>query len=306
MRPMLRHLRTQSMRVLMLAGLLLLSGAAIGLAASYPLRFVDFDESNATRIDQARLAGTVDPEQALVTLDDLPKGWEPGDPALGGFGILSSDFCGEVVATPAPLSEAKSSVFKDDTDDAVVISQALRADNWQLAKTYVNDVEDALDECSQFYRTGPNGKTKIEITDSAEAPLIADDFVGATYVDESGELVQEWAIFVVGDVIVSVLHSAPTRPEPPFLNDVIEKVLARIDPQDFAPGGITPDTAVSSPEDGSSGTLDGGSADESGGIDSGPVDEGGAVGEGGAVDEGGGEPAASTPASTPSTTAPRR
>ncbi len=276
MRSFLGRLRTQSVRVLMLAGLLLVSGAAIGLAASYPLRFIEFDESNATRIDQARLAGTVDPEQAVVTLDDLPKGWEPGDAALGGFGIMSSDFCGEVVATPAVLSDARSSVFKDPTDDAVVISQALRADKWQLAKTYINEVKDALEGCSQFYRTGPNGKSKIAIKDSSEAPLIADDFVGATYVDENGELVQEWAIFLVGDVVVSVLHSGPTRPEPPFMNDVIGSILARVDPADFAPGGIAPTTSVATAEDGTPGTVDSGSADESGGSEGEPVPDAGA------------------------------
>lgn len=274
MRSFLGRIRTKSLRVLMLLGLLVVSGAAIGLAASYPLSFISFDESNATRIDQARLAGTVDVEQAVVTLDDLPKGWELGDPALGGFGIMSSDFCGEVVATPALLSEARTSVFQDPTDKAVVISQALRADKWQLAKTYINDVKDALGECSQFYRTGPNGRSRITIADSSEAPPIADDFVGATYVDENGELVQEWAIFVVGDVVVSVLHSGPTRPEPPFLNDVIGSILARIDPADFAPGGVAPTTSVAAGEDGTPGTIDSGSADETGGVEAPPTSEG--------------------------------
>jgi len=286
MRSFLGRLRTQSLRVLMLAGLLLVSGAAIGLAASYPLRFIKFDDSNATRLDQARLAGTVDPEQAIVTLDDLPKGWEPGDAALGSFGVMSSDFCGEVVATPAPLSDARSSVFQDPTDKAVVISQALRADKWQLAKTYINDVKDALDECSEFYRTGPNGKSKITIKDNSEAPLLADDFVGATYVDENGELVQEWGIFVVGDVVVSVLHSGPTRPEPPFLNGVIGKVLARVDPSDFAPGGIAPTTSVAPTDASAPGTIDSGSADETGGSEGEPA------------------PDASGPGSAPTTAAP--
>ena len=262
MRSFLGRMRTQSVRVLMLAGLLLLSGAAIGLAAAYPLTFISFDESSATNLDQARLAGQVDVDQALVALDDLPKGWEPGDPALGPFGILNSDFCGEQVSTPTPLSEVHTAVFRNPTNDSVVIAQALHVDKWQSARTYLNDVEDALGECNQFYRNGPTGRTKIDIKDASEAPLIADDFVAATYVHENGEGAQEWAIFAVGDVIISVLHSGPTRPEPPFLNDVIENVLARIDPADFAPGGITPDTALDTPADGTPGTIDSGAADE--------------------------------------------
>jgi len=265
-RSFLGRLRTQSLRVLMLAGLLLLSGAALGLAAAYPLTFFSYDESSAVRIDQARLAGQVDVNQALVTLDDLPKGWEAGDANLGTFGVMNSTFCGETVAPPTPLSEVHSVVFKDPTNDSLVIAQSMHVDKWQSAKSYIFDVGDAMGGCDQFYRNGPAGQAKIEIKDPAQTPLIAEDYVGATYVDASGNGVQEWAIFAVGDVIVSVLHSGPTRPEPPFMNDVIGNVLARIDPTDFAPGGIAPTTTVDSTGAGS-GTVDSGSADETGGND---------------------------------------
>ncbi len=290
MRSFLGRLRTQSLRVLMLAGLLLLSGAALGLAAAYPLTFFSYDESSAVRIDQARLAGQVDVNQALVTLDDLPKGWEAGDANLGTFGVMNSTFCGETVATPTPLSEVHSVVFKDPTNDSLVIAQAMHVDKWQSAKSYINDVGDAMGGCDQFYRNGPTGQAKIEIKDPAQTPLIAEDYVGATYVDASGNGVQEWAIFAVGDVIVSVLHSGPTRPEPPFMNDVIGNVLARIDPTDFAPGGIAPTTTVDSTGTGS-GTVDSGSADETGGNDG---------------TDAGNDPAATTapPAPAPTTAAP--
>ena len=258
------RLRTQSLRLLMLAGLLLLSGAALGLAAAYPLTFFSYDESSAVRIDQARLAGQVDVNQALVTLDDLPKGWEAGDANLGSFGVMNSTFCGETVATPTPLSEVHSVVFKDPTNDSLVIAQAMHVDKWQSAKSYIFDVGDAMGGCDQFYRNGPTGQAKIDIKDPAQTPLIAEDYVGATYVDAGGNGVQEWALFSVGDVIVSVLHSGPTRPEPPFMNDVIGNVLARIDPADFAPGGIAPTTTAGSTDTGS-GTVDSGSADETGG-----------------------------------------
>ena len=262
MRSFLGHLRTQSLRVLMLCGLLLLSGAALGLAAAYPLTFINYDDSSAVRLDQARLAGQVDVGQAVVVVDDLPKGWTAGDPALGGFGILNSEFCGEAVDTPTPMSEVQAAVFADPTNDSVVIAQALHVDKWQSARSYINDVEDALAECEQFYRSTPEGQVKIEIKDPSESPPIADDFVGATYVDANGEGAQEWAIFAVGDVVISVLHSGPTRPEPPFLNDVIENVLARIDPADFAPGGIAPTTTVAGSDPATPSTLDSGSADE--------------------------------------------
>lgn len=261
------RLKAQSLRVLALLGLLLVSGAAIGLAASYPLSLIHYDDSNATRLDQAALAGQIDADQALVTKDDLPKGWTAGDANLGAFGMFSTDFCGEKVDLPAPPADVRSAVFSDTTDQAVLIAQALHVDKWQAAKTYINDVRDALDKCSSFYRTDANGKTKVRIKDLPQDPLIAEDFVGATYVDESGASVQEWAVFVVGDVIVSVLHSGPTRPEPPFLNGVIGNVLTRIDPKDFAPDGVAPDTGADVDDGGGSATtttVGSGAADESG------------------------------------------
>jgi hypothetical protein len=258
-------MRTQTLRVLMLAGLLLLSGAAIGLAAAFPLTFISYDESEATTIDQTRLTGQVDVDQALVTLEDLPRGWEPGDPALGPFGIFNSEFCGEQIDTPTPLSEVHTAVFKNTTNDSVLIAQALHVDKWQSAQSYVNDIDDAVTECDQFYRNGPAGRTKVDIKEAAEAPLIANDFVARTYVATDGDGVQEWAVFQVGDVVISVMYSGPTGPEAPFLNGVIRNVLSRVDPEDFPRAGANTDNALSGAvTDGSTpSTIDSGAADES-------------------------------------------
>ncbi len=291
MRSFLGRIGSKTLRVAMLFGLLLISGTALGLAAAYPLTFFNYDDSSAVRLDQARLAGQVDVEQAVVSQDDLPKGWEPGDANLAGFGVLNSTFCGETVAPPTPLSEVHSAVFTDPTNDTLLIAQALHVDRWQSAKTYVNDVQDALSECSQFYRDGPAGQVRLDIKDASESPPIADDFVAATYVDSNGDGAQEWAIFAVGDVVIGILHSGPTRPDPPFMNDVIERVLARIDPSDFAPGGIAPTTTVAG--DGSTpSTLDSGSADETetGGSESDqPVDQPASVPTTSIVTSGGGD-----------------
>jgi hypothetical protein len=260
--------RAQVVRVGLLLGLLVLSGAAIGLAASVPLRYVKFDESTATRVDQAALAGQVPVEQALVSAGDLSSSWSPGDPALGAFGLIGTDVCGEKIKLPTQLSGRQTAVFTNSTDNTTVISQALRVDRWQTARTYISDVQRALSECSEFYQSFPNGtKSKVKIKDPSGTAPIADDYVAATFVNEDGQSVQEWSMFAVGDVIVSVQHIGPTRPAPTFLNDVEQKVLVRIDPKDFAPGGIATettlapsDTAVESPGD----TSQTGAADETG------------------------------------------
>ena len=260
--------RAQVVRVGMLLGLLALSGVAIGLAASVPLRYVKFEESTATRVDQARLVGQVAVEQALVAQGDLSNSWTAGDKMLGGFGVLGSDFCGERIKLPTPLSERQTSVFTNSTDQTTVISQALRVDKWQSARAYISDVQQALGECSEFYRSTPGGtKVKVRIKDASGKPPIADDYVSAAFLNEDGQSAQEWSMFAVGDVIVAIQHIGPTRPAPTFLNDIEQKVLVRIDPKDFAPGGIATestlppdDTTPEAPGD----TTGTGSADESG------------------------------------------
>jgi len=264
-----KRLGAQGARVAMLLGLLAVSGVAIGLVASYPLQYVKFEESTATRLDQARLAGQVPVEQALVAAGDLPSSWAAGDAALGAFGVLGTEFCGEQVKVPTPLSERQAAVFTNSTDQTTVIAQALRVDRWQSARSYIGDVKRALDQCSEFYRTAPGTRIKVKIKDAAGKPPIADDYVAAAFVNEDGQSVQEWSMFVVGDVIIAVQHIGPTRPGPTFLNEVEQKVLVRIDPKDFAPGGIATESTVpgDTATSGDSGTsvLDSGSADESGG-----------------------------------------
>ncbi len=261
--------RAQVIRVGLLVGLLVLSGVVIGLAASVPLQYVKFDESNATRLDQSALAGQVPVEQALVATGDLSTSWAPGDPALGAFGIIGSEFCGERIKLPTSLSDRQTAVFTNSTNNATVISQALRVDRWQTARSYISDVQQALDECSEFYRTFPNGaKVKVKIKDANGTAPIADDYVAAAFVNADGQSTQEWSMFAVGDVIISIQHIGPTRPAQGFLNGVEQKVLVRIDPKDFAPGGIATETTLAPSEtvtEAPGDTSQTGAADETGG-----------------------------------------
>ena len=255
-----KRLGTKGGKLLLLIALLAASGVAIGLAASYPLQFVKFEESSAVRVDQTRLAGTVDPAQALVAPGDLPPGWAAGDPALGAFGVLGTEFCGDVVKVPTPLSDTEAAVYTNTTNDSTVISQAVRVDRWQSAREYVGEVEQALGQCEEFFRLAPGARIKVTIKEASGTPPIT-DYVSAAFVAEDGQSVQEWSIMAVGDVVIAIQHIGSTRPPATFLNDVEKKVLARIDPTDFAAGGVAPESTV--PDDSTVTTaLDSGSADE--------------------------------------------
>lgn len=252
----------QFARVGMLLGLLVLSGVVVGLAAAYPLQFIEFEDSSAVQLDQTQLAGRVDPAAALVARDDL-SGWTEGDAALAGFGILGGTFCGDEVPLPSALSDLESAVYANGTDRSSLISQAVRVDRWQSARQYVSDVEDALSACDEFYRVGFGAREKVLVRDAGGQPLVRDS-VRAAFVSADGRSVVEWTIMAVGDVIVGISYNGPGRPSGSFLNDVEREVLTRIAPADFAPGGVAPTTTGAGEGTTDTTGLDSGSADESG------------------------------------------
>jgi hypothetical protein len=233
----------QGLRVLALFGLIGLSGVVIGLAVAWPLRYVDLQVSSAVRLDQTALAGTIDPSDALATVDDLPAGWTAGDPALAPFGLLGSEFCGREVPLPTALSDSRSAVFANATDRTTLISQALRVDRWQSAREYVSAVGDALGTCDEFFRVGFGVREKVLVRDPQGAAPIT-DYVSAAFLSEDGRSVVEWSIFAVGDVVVALTFAGPTRPPAPFLNGVEESILARLVPSEFAPDGLVPATTA--------------------------------------------------------------
>lgn len=258
-----RRAGSQLARVGMLAALIALSGVVIGLAAAYPLQFVHFEESDAVQLDQAQLAGRVEPTAALVTAADLPTGWNPGDPALAGFGILGSTFCGDEVPLPTALSRTDAAVWSNPTDRSTLVSQAVRTERWQSARQYVEDVADALATCDAFFRVGFGAREKVLVKDAGGQPLVSDS-VRSAFVSADGKSVVEWSIMAVGDVLVAVSHNGPTRPSGSFLNGVERDVLARVAPSDFAPSKGSGSSTTTPDDAGGTTVLQSGSADETG------------------------------------------
>ncbi len=255
----------QGARVVVLLVILGLSGLFLGLAAGYPLSKIRFEESDAVRLDQSQLAGEVDPAAALVTRSDLPIKWEEGDPALAGFGLLGADFCGEEVPLPTALSDTETAVFANPTDASFLIVQAVRVDRWQSARSYVDDVASAVEECDSFFRNGLDGsRVEVDIDDGTSEPPIT-DYVSRSFIAQDGESVQTWSMMAVGDVIVAMIYGGPARAQEGFLSDLEDKILVRLDPGDFAPGGVAPSTTTTTVPGDPTATsvLEGGAADES-------------------------------------------
>jgi hypothetical protein len=120
-------------------------------------------------------------------------------------------------------------------------------------------------ECEQFFRTGLDGsRVQVDIDDGTSEPPIT-DYVSRSFVAQDGESVQTWSMMAIGDVIVAILHGGPARPPEGLLSDLEDTILIRVDPEDFAPGGVAPSTtSTTEPADPTATTvLEGGAADES-------------------------------------------
>lgn len=273
------HMSQQSIRVVLLGVIIVASGVGLGLAAGVPLSQIQFEGSDAIQLDQARLAGEVDPAAALVTLDDLSLGWEPGDPIFAGFGVLGMGFCGIEVPLPSALSDKSVAVFANPADETYLVSESVKVESWQAARDYVDELGDAVGSCEEYYRPGLDGeRVKFEVREgSGDGPI--SDHVSRTLVAADGTSLQSWSVMAVGDVIVAVQYFGPSRPQEGFLSDIEDKLLVRLDPADFAPGGIGGTTATTidpaAPVDPTATSIiDGGAADETEGEQPPPEGEG--------------------------------
>ncbi|MFZ4517014.1 MAG: hypothetical protein ACOYOP_01400 [Microthrixaceae bacterium] len=268
-----RRAGDQLTRFVMLLLLLLVSGIAIGLVFAYPVSLIKFGGGGAVRLDQASLAGQTEADAGLVQAADLPPGWVPGDPNLKVFGVLGSEFCGDRVELPSPLSNQKAAVFTNPGSEATVIAQVLRTERWQAARDYVASVDDARGQCSEFFQSSPLGRVKSSVEAGSGSPPIT-DYASGAYVAKEGRSVSEWSMMAVGDLIVAITYAGPSRTSRTFLNQLEARVLSRLDPANFAPEGVGSTTSVpgattlpggSEPPVTAAPTGGGGSADESGG-----------------------------------------
>ncbi|MFM7068245.1 MAG: hypothetical protein ACKOYM_02185 [Actinomycetes bacterium] len=257
-------------RVAVLVLLLMVSGVMIGLVFAYPVSRVQLSRPAAIRLEQAALAGKIDPDQALATPADFDGGWVDGDASLGKFGLLGARFCGNAVELPDALSPVRSAVLRNESADATLIVQAVRADRWQNAREYVSAVDRAVTGCDRFYLTGPEGRKLQRVLDAGGAKPI-DDYASRVYLSEDGTSAIAWSTMAVGDVIVAIEYLGPTRPPEGFLGELESKLLLRMAPEVFAPGGVAPEststTTTTPAETPSTTVVAGGSADESSGGD---------------------------------------
>lgn len=217
----------------MLVLLLLVSGVFAGWALSMPIRSLNLNFDSAVQLDHRLLVSKLEPEDALVAQSDLNSRWQPGDPAIAGFGALGTSYCGETVSLDNAVGEPLARVFVDDANGATLISQVVRNRKLQDADAYMRDISAVFDDCDdEFFRVIDDQQVAVEVRDErGNAPVT--EYITRTLVPTDAENITVVTYFQAGDEIIALTYVGPTRPEEGFLDGVERSILSRIDPAQF-------------------------------------------------------------------------
>jgi hypothetical protein len=208
-------------------------GAVVGFGLGYPISRIKVSGDTAVSLDQPALVGTFDPQAALVTAADLPKNWAPTDTAFEAYSLIGAPVCGQTAKVGNQQGTRLVAVFRDEAAQSFLLSEVIRVSQPGDAQTYLNDVEDAFQGCSSFYRIAGGTKTKVNIGPGQQNPPIS-DFASYTLRPPKSGITQRMVIMQIGDVIVSLQFAGPTLPQQTLLANAEHAILVRTAPKQFS------------------------------------------------------------------------
>ncbi len=215
-----------------LLGIVALAGVVLGFGLGYPISRIKVSGDNAVALDQNALAGTFDPQAALVTAADLPTSWAATDTAFEAYSLLGAEVCGQTASITHQVGSRLVAVFHDDADQSYLLSEVVRVNEPGDAQTYLSDVQAAFDSCGSFYRIAGGTKTKVNILQGQTNGPIT-DFASYTLQPPKGGITQRVVYMQIGDVIVSLQFAGPTLPEQTLLANAEHDILVRTAPKQF-------------------------------------------------------------------------
>jgi hypothetical protein len=221
------------MRIVVLLVIVGAVGAIIGLGLGYPISRIKVSGDTAVGLDQPSLAGTFDPQAALVTAADLPSNWTPTDTTFEAYSLIGAPICGQTTKIGDQVGSRLVAVFHDESDQSFLLSEVVRVQQTGSAQTYLNDVQDAFQGCSSFYRIAGGTKTKVNILPGQPDPPIS-DFASYTLQPPKSGITQRMVIMQIGDVIVSLQFAGPTLPQRSLLDNAEHAILVRTAPKQFS------------------------------------------------------------------------
>jgi hypothetical protein len=210
-----------------------LVGVGVGFAVGYPVSRLDVGAQSAVALDHLALAGTFDPEAALVAPDDLPGNWSPADPGFGRYTMIGQPVCGQTPDIANQLGDTLVRVFQDDRNRSFIISEVVRVRQPKDANQYLRELEKVFGGCRRFYRGSGEERTQVRVLAGQPDPPVV-DYVSRSLQPVTGGSTQRLIFMQVADVIVSIQYIGPTVPPRALLDRAQREILTRVAPEQFA------------------------------------------------------------------------
>lgn len=241
---MLRRASGALIRLVILVALVALVGWGIGQAGGQLLARLP-DTSGATAIDHFTLAAGLSPDATLVQQADLPKEWTPGAPT---FGFLGANLCGmKAGLVGAKTNRLPTHTWVDSKVGSVLVSEVVEFTSVQFASTYMSKVDSTLGKCDHYFVVNGTARQQMDVSvPTVEDPV--DDYVSRIIQPKDRKSYSILTAFQAGRTVVGIQYRGPIRPDRDLINNVVNKVLRRIDPDQFATTSTTITGAKKLPE----------------------------------------------------------
>lgn len=222
-------------RVVMLAIILVGTGVAAGFAIGYPLRGLEIGADNAVVLDQSALTG-IDLSDALVQQSDLESSFSESPDLVALIDLVGAEFCGGSVTLDSDPGARAARAFVDQTNNAMVLSEAVRAKDTTTAGRFVSQMTSLLDDCEggRYFKVENGERTEVEISNTRRDVPLRLDYVTRTITPVRGGMSQVVTFFQVGNVVVALQYAGPEKAYSSLMDNVERKILTRLAPDQFS------------------------------------------------------------------------
>ncbi|MFC7624063.1 hypothetical protein [Microlunatus sp. GCM10028923] len=163
-----------------------------------------------------------EPQDYVISVEDLPKGWRTSNDAQGGY---RTQVCGVDLEPTAPA--AKASVRFSMGPFGPFLQQYVRSYTDGSAERLMTGLSEAVEGCTSYVATGTKG-TKSEtfrITPLNPAPAGSEAVTWRQVPESNPGLITDLAFFRRGDTVIAFLsYSLRDEPDPAVLERAISAV----------------------------------------------------------------------------------
>jgi len=218
----------------LLIAVVLTAGLLLGFGVGYPLSKVQLNVDSAVQLDHQALAGTFDPESALVAPGDLPSSYAVTEADLSAFGAIGASYCGTTPVVDGQLGDKLIRSFISSADGSAVISEVVRVRQPTRANEFLRQIDSAFSGCVQkgYFRSTGENRERVKISAGQPRPPV-NDYVSYTLRPETTGKFQRLVFFQLGDTVVALQFVGDTLPTRPLLERAQTAILERCAQQQF-------------------------------------------------------------------------